>query len=423
MAKHRIFNADRYLDKFQGFENLLRDYCRLWPRKLGLNVAKLDIETFKKWLIEGESEVKDELMEGLYRCYDLSTEHGHEDLFGASADSDYNPDQKQELPVECLALTVRTEREDVFNLAYDRYALFHAERFSIYQGLKPQQITRVNKRQKSFEKLLAEEFRNFKNSDRVLVRNYREGDYTHFIVYHEKRVKATLIFKGTKTRPKVAPSIYRPAQQDFISYNEVTGQVEIEAGYENEEKRLRQVFAQCFFDDKEFFDGDQASERFALGEIADPTFRLDTSDGVTAVIVHLRFKLAQEGGPTFDVRSKDVLKTLEFNGLRRKLKADMIQMVAIKFGWQDDKRGKRVELSGSNKIKFNRATHAEEIFQLLKDWEIMLSDEAEEANAEDNSEFGDGEPSRNVLSIVSTARNQTLPENPASKTLRSKNPR
>jgi hypothetical protein len=59
MVKHRIFNADRYLDKFQGFENLLRDYCRLWPRKLGLNIAKLDIDQFKNWLMEGESEIKD----------------------------------------------------------------------------------------------------------------------------------------------------------------------------------------------------------------------------------------------------------------------------------------------------------------------------------------------------------------------------
>ena len=264
MIKHRIFNADRFVDKLQGFEALLRNYCRLWPRKLGLSVATLDVETFKRWLVDGESGVKSEVMEGLYRCYDLSTDRGHEDILAACAESGYTPDADHSLPVECLALKVRTEREDVFNLAYDRYALFHAERFSIYQGRHPKRITNFNRRKAAFEKRLAEEFRDYKNSDRVLVRSYDEGDYTNVIVYHEKRTKATLIFKGTKTRPRIAPTVFRPAQQDFISYNHATGQVEIEAGYENEEKRVRQTFAKCFLDDAEFFDGEDASHRLDL---------------------------------------------------------------------------------------------------------------------------------------------------------------
>jgi hypothetical protein len=82
MARHRAFNVDRYLDKFQGHEELVRNYCRLWGRKLGLNIASLTIPTFKEWLVESDaaSAASDELMEGLYRCYDLSTDHGHEDI-------------------------------------------------------------------------------------------------------------------------------------------------------------------------------------------------------------------------------------------------------------------------------------------------------------------------------------------------------
>lgn len=85
MAKHRAFNTDRYLDKFQGHEELLRNYCRLWPRRLQLKLATLDVPTFKEWLVNGEGDAKDELMEGLYRCRDLSNKRGHEDLYAACA--------------------------------------------------------------------------------------------------------------------------------------------------------------------------------------------------------------------------------------------------------------------------------------------------------------------------------------------------
>jgi hypothetical protein len=423
MLKHRIFNADRYLDKLQGYESLLRDYCRLWPRKLGFNVATLTIEMFKTWLVEGESSVKSEVMEGLYRCYDLSTDRGHEDIVAASTDSDYEPDPDASLPVECLALKVRTEREDVFNLAYDRFAFFHAERFSIYQGLRPKKIANVGRRKKAFEKRLSEEFRSFKNSDRVLVRSYEEGDYTHVVVYHEKRVKATLIFKGTKTRPKIASTVFRPAQQDFISYNRATGQVEIEAGYENEEKRVRQTFAKSFFDDADFFDGDDAAQRLDLGAIAAPTFRPDPPEGGTAALVELRFGLAQEQDPFFGVRSKDVLRTLDINGLRRKLKADKVRMAVFKISWAGEKRGKRVELNGSNKITFNRATHADDVFQLLRDWGVMLTNEIEETGAENAAQLDSGAPSRDGQPVASAVRNRRVSERSQITNLGQKKPR
>ena len=240
MAKHRIFNADRFLDKFQSNEDLIRAFIGLWSGRLDdLVSATMDIPYFKKWLVDGEGEGKDELLEALYQVYDLCTERGHEDLVAAvESDPGYDPDPKHALPVECLSLKVRTEREDLFNFAYDRYTLWRAERFTIYQGLEARSIKNLKSVAKVFQQKLKDVFKDHKNSDRVLVRHYTEGPYVNFIVYHEKRMRATLKFEGTRTRPKVGAYIYRPAQQDFISYNNETGQVEIEAGYESEEEKL-----------------------------------------------------------------------------------------------------------------------------------------------------------------------------------------
>jgi hypothetical protein len=102
--------------------------------------------------------------------------------------------------VECLSLKVRAENEDAFNLAYDRCALQQAERFSVFQGEAGQAIPDIPAATQRLQERLSDLFKGDKNSDRVLVRQYQEGPYTNFIVYHEKRTKAMLVFEGPRTR-------------------------------------------------------------------------------------------------------------------------------------------------------------------------------------------------------------------------------
>jgi hypothetical protein len=60
------------------------------------------------------------------------------------------------------------------------------------------------------------------------------------------------------------------------------------------------------------------------------------------------------------------------NGLKYKLRAEQISRAIFRFKFSDDKRGKRVELSGTNTIAFKRATHAEEVFESLRTWKILV---------------------------------------------------
>ena len=337
---------------------------------MGLEPSSLDVPLFKDYLVNGDGDGKDELLESLYMAYDLCTERGHEDLVAACVECGYSPDGNGELPVECLSLKVRTENEDAFTLAYDRYNLWRAERFTIFRGKSSASITDASAASNAFQTKLAELFRDHKNSDRVLVRHYQEGAYTNFIVYHEKRVKAELIFKGTRTRPKVSPTILRPAQQDFISYNNKTGQVEIEAGFEKEETTLRKAFAECCLKDEDFFDSPGSADRINLARIADDDFDMPVDEDHSAFLAELHFNIKQTHGPSFMVRSKNVMETLEKNNLRKRLAGGTIRRAVFKIMFPDDRRGKRIELSGTNKIKFKRATHAEEVFQYLKNWGI-----------------------------------------------------
>ncbi len=372
MGKHRTFNADRYLDKLQGHEPLLSAYIGLWDGRLGLNGAVLDVPMFKEYLVNGGGDGKDELLENLYGIYDLCTERGHEDLVAACRECSYDPDPAGELPVECLSLKVRVENDEAFNLAYDRNTMWHAERFTIFRGESAKTITDPPAAARQFHAKLVDVFKDDKKSDRVLVRQYQEGPYTNFIVYHEMRTKAELIFKGSRMRPKVSPTLLRPAQQDFISYNNLSGQVEIEARFENEEATLRRSFAECCLGDANFFEGGDAANRINLARIVEDDFEMPVDDDHTAVLTELHFTLKQKHGPSFVVRSKDTLETLSLNYLRKRLAGGTIRKAVFKVTFPDDRRGKRIELSGTNKVKFKRATHAEEVFRYLGNWGVTI---------------------------------------------------
>lgn len=382
MAKHRTFNCDKFLDKFHGQEPLLRDFVALWRERLSLDVETFTIDGFKEWLTQSTDEGKDDLLEALYQVYDLCTEAGHLDLLAACSQSSYDPDPENKLPVECLALLVRTKRKPVFLLAYDRYNFSNAERFSIFQGECGRPIESLKKATQTLRRRLATEFKQAKNSERVLVRSYEEMGRVNFVIYHEKRTKATLILKGPTERLKVRPHIFRPAQQDFVSYDPETGRVEIESGVPSEETKLRQCFAESCFGDADFFEGPHADDRISLDVLTDPNFSFRCPEKVTVKLISVRYSLPQSLAPSFSIRSKDVYETMQINGIRQRFAQATITNAVIKFTFPDDARGKRVELSGTKSIKFKRATHAEEVFGLLTEWGILLGAE-HDADAED----------------------------------------
>lgn len=374
MAKHRRFNADRFISKLQGHEAVLRAFLGLWPGELDVDVAALDLAKFRDFVVNGTGSAVGEMHEQLGRVYDLCRPEGQLHLLAACETfSGYQPDPSGEMHVEVLSLKVRAEHEEAFNLAYDRYNMEQAERFAEFRGKAAKPIADAAAAAKRFHAALVELFKEDKQSENVIVRQYAEGERTNFIVYHEQRVKAELIFKGKKTQLKIAPEIFRPAQQDFISYNNATGRVEIETRYQKEEESIRKKFAACCLGDEQFFEQEQASVCLDLSKLGVPGFVPRTDGGDTAALVGLRFRIHQQPRPSFIVRSRDVFKTLELYGLRGHLAFSDIEWAAFKFTFHGDERGKRVELSGTNSVRFKRVTREYDVLRYLKMWEVLIA--------------------------------------------------
>ena len=150
-------------------------------------------------------------------------------------------------------------------------------------------------------------------------------------------------------------------RQDFIAYYTDTGRLEIETPIEKERELMRDTFALSFLGEADFFSGANAAVAIDLSVLKASDFALPTNEGHTALLKELTFKLAQTHGPTFHIRSKDVLTTLDLNLLRPKLATAVeVKSAVISISFGTGKRPKRVTLTKKNSMSFSRATHAAE---------------------------------------------------------------
>jgi hypothetical protein len=372
MIKHRAFNVDRFVDKFSDDgEVLLQEFVKIWGRGLEIPVSSINVVTFKKFLVSGAGKSKEEFMAELYRVWDLCDEIGHEYLIAACDKQrpKYNPDPKGVLPVEWVSLIVRIEREDVFNLAYDMRSVRQAERFTLYQGKKGKQIAKLAAASRRLRLKLEQDFDGLKQSDQVIVRAYKEGDTFNFVIYHERRVQAPLVFKGARTRRKVAPFALRPVQQDYIRFDPTTGRAEVEARFSHEEEKLVGGFAECCLEDAQYFA--KSGSRLNLGRIADKHFTLKAEGVERAALTELQFTLDQKPKPLFTISSDDVFETLGLSGLLGKLAAGNIRRAVLTLKFEGDGREKTVRLSGDKTISFPHRTHAEDVHRCLVEWKLL----------------------------------------------------
>jgi hypothetical protein len=372
MIKHHAFNVDRFLDTFgDGAEFLLKDFVNLWGHGLDIKPSSIDVKHFKEFLVNGTGKSKEEFMAELYRVWDLCDEIGHEYLVTAcdKAHPKFNPDPKGESPVEWLSLMTRIAREDVFNLAYDMRNVRHAERFNLYKGEKGKQVADLATASKRLRSKLKRDFKGMKKSEEVVVRAYQEGNTFNFVIYHEKRVQAPLVFKGARTRRKIAPFALRPLQQDYIRFDPGTGRAEVEARFATEEEKLVNGFAECCLEDAGYFA--KSGKQLYLEHITDDKFTLRAVGVESAALTELEFTLNQTPKPLFRIESNDVLKTLRLSRIRKQLAAGKIRKAAITLKLENDSREKTVKLSGIRTISFPHRTRAEDVHRCLIYWKLL----------------------------------------------------
>lgn len=373
--QHRVFNADRFLDKFSGHEPILAAHLARWHDRLPHPPALFTVAAFKTYLKSPPHQCPafEAMVAGLYHAYDLSTKQGHELMADAIEQSACDLPGLHDLPREVLALRLQIEAPATFELATHYLWASQVDKFVTYRGKGPRAIADVPAAVDRFTAQLGALFAHRKGTDKVVVQHFAEADVLNFIVYHERRMTAEIELKVDGGSVVVKSRTFRPARQDFLAYYPETGRLEIETPIKKERDLMRTAFAECCLGESDFFSGEGAEASIHLQNLAAPDFTLAVDDDHKAVLREIVFALPQTHAPTITVNSKDALASLDLNALRPTLAAARIKSARIALAFGEGKRPKSIELGGTNMLSFNRATRASDVLAYLRRWQLLAA--------------------------------------------------
>ncbi|MGH8021443.1 MAG: hypothetical protein ACREIA_24810 [Opitutaceae bacterium] len=309
---HRRFNAHRFVHKFAGgFEPLLLEFLRrVAPaHELALQEA-VTVEEFLDLLALRRDSNADlnAVHRLLHDTYDLA------DLQGAFFIREAAKQMGVILQVppgpiipEHLSLLTLCRHEEVFLAAFDRLDLAKTNNFAFFRGRGTRSIDDAPAAAAAFAATMCE----LKKNQNVVVRPFRDGEMVNFIFDHEKPPRAPLVFKAPQT---IAALVHRPVDQDFVSYNTVTGHVEFEIGNRGERADIRRRFAAACFGDEDYFDERGSTAFLDLDRLLRSDQQL-SAYGVT--LTSLEVRLPQpfpHDDAVVAIDSGDVLSTLAWTG-------------------------------------------------------------------------------------------------------------
>lgn len=371
--KHRPFNADRFLDKFKGSEAVLTAYLDKWSGQIPGFSEEFNIEGFKDFLKYPPDNCRpfQEMVEGLYRTWDLCKPHG-EEFMREAVERNHSPLQSvHDIPREVFAVRLITEDPVSFELAENLNYAQQVDRFVTFRGREPRSISDVSETIEMFKVQLQAFFQERKGSDKVLVKHFTDGDVLNFIIYHEERVKAEIELQKDGTTLTVQPLIFRPARQDFVSYFPESGKIQIDNPSDKEREAIRKSFSEVCLGDPDFFEEEGSDAQVDLSVFGRADFQFSLDEGDVAYLTEIAYKLPQRETPTITVRSRNVFESLRVNGMSRHLEAATIEIAKVKIILAGNKRGKTVTLRSPNRLSFNRATQAERVMEYLTRWELL----------------------------------------------------
>ncbi|MCX6864854.1 MAG: hypothetical protein NTV46_01305 [Verrucomicrobia bacterium] len=385
MSKSRKFNARRFFDAFQGHENELATLFTHFGRTLP---EPFTTESTAREACKDFGAV-DPLTVLLYQLNDLASTKGRE-IIEATAASFAIPGDVPGTDVthQRAALWLwNADKDDAFESAMDRLAASGVQggQIALFPGKSAKLIEDDAIALAGFETQLNANIASWKGAERFIVHHYRDGTMLVILVFCERTAEVHWELEpGTMA---VKTRIGRPVIQDVLFYDQSTGELEIEAGQVKHREVLRNSFAVGVMSDDSFFPMEQSTRVLNLQKLIGMDFKLPVRPGsghqVQITGVTLKEFIARRSFTSdFTANRHDVIAMLrakKAEGLLEKATVHKVRIELILGPGRLDR--KSIELSGDNRIKFNRASHADEVYQYLRHWTLMGNRGVEEQSA------------------------------------------
>ena len=382
MSKQRKFNARRFFDGFQGHEDELAALFTHFGKTLP---APFTTETAAQAASENLS-TSDPMTVLLYQIHDLATQKGR-DIIHSTAASFSIPAEVPGTDVthQRAAFWLWKEDKDSFESAMDRLAAsgIQGGQIALFPGKSAKAIEDDAAAVAGFEKQLNANIASWKGAERFTVHYYRDGSMLVILVFCERTAEVNWEMEPGSSVVKTR--IGRPVIQDVLFYDQSTGELEIEASQQKHREVLRNSFAQGVMGDDSFFPMEQQTRVLNLQKLIELDFKLPVRTGHHAQITAITLSELISGRPftaSLAANRQDVIEILrakKAEGLLNRTSIKSVRIELILGAGRLDR--KSIELSGDNRIKFNRASHADEVYRYLRHWTLMGNRVLEEQDA------------------------------------------
>jgi hypothetical protein len=382
MSKQRKFNARRLFDGFHNHEDELAALFSAFDQPLPEpftteSAAKAASEDFG---------LADPLTKLLYQMDDLATKKGR-DIISATAASFAIPELPPGTDVtnQRAALWLWNQNKDAFESAMDRLAASGVQggQIALFPGRSVRVIEDDAVAVAGFEAQLNTNIDSWNGAERFTIHHYRDGDMLVILVFCERTAEPRLEMEsGSKV---IKTSIGKPVVQDVLFYDQSTGELEIEASHPKQREVLRNSFAVGVMGDDSFFPMEESTRVLNLQRLIAMDFNLPVQGlhqvKITAVALR-EFMATRSFTSNFRGNRQDVIEILRAKNATGLLGGGSIQYVRIELVLGTGRLDRKsIELSGDNRIKFNRASHADEVYRYLRHWTLMGNRVVEEQDA------------------------------------------
>jgi hypothetical protein len=326
--------------------------------------------------------VPDEFMALLYELNDLSGPEGLEQVeaamerFGLSG-----PIIEPGFPPAVAALRLRNADPVAFQNALDRLFAhgLQGKSVALFPGRTAVEVRDERLAAEGFERELTKQLSCWKDALGFSIRPYTDGRRLVILVFCERA--ATVQLEFDHSRKSVKSLIRRPVIQDMLIYNQDNGELEIDASYQKHREILRSAFATGVMGDERFFRIEEETRVLNLQSLVRRGFALPVQPGSghSAMITGIKVKHIGADKPvtfSFGANRHDAIEFIRDRDGMGLIEGGVVTSVRIELvlGPRRTDR-KSIELTGSNRIKFNRSTRSEDVYEYLRHWSIMGQDQ------------------------------------------------
>ncbi|MDA1129843.1 MAG: hypothetical protein O2913_14300 [Chloroflexi bacterium] len=330
MPKHRSLTLRTFVHSIP-WELFQRYFQRLTTDQQPSPWAFLNEDAMQEFLEDPQNaEAAGAILEDFKRINDIA--RGNTSLLVSAyrqADVIFDP----EASAQELSMRLFLDHREAFRGAWSRYLFFSADAKLTSHRLDVATLTITDQQVTNFRNDLNQWFGQLAKGGQCNVLRFEESGHT--ILHVERGSYLRTVARWREDRIEI--DTFRPATEDLLVYNPDQSSLTIKAGLIKDRNYYLQAFAGHIAEDMELAQRTKATEVFSLEPLRSGTFDYSGNEAINSItLVRAKLRLDDVQSPQVEIKSRDVLETLQRNLHGLSLDQGTLSSVRLRFQIQPE---------------------------------------------------------------------------------------